>query len=373
MPGQTFYKNKPYVFVPFISSVDRKPYAYHHNALTNECGILQISITAKSPLHFGQGRVQSIISGDQIYFVRSLCREGNQIALPGSSFKGMLRSFYEAVTHSCVLLYPDNDSIKTALPFNSQETCSVKNMKICPACSVFGRLGYKGKLSFSSFHAKKDSRLNNYIIPQLQSPFTDYPDKKKNSKPGYGNERLYYAVLPSFSGTEAGNLTKEEFAHEKSKKTNNVIRFYGRKFYKHASFVEEGNDPDGNTFECLEPGAILEGKLWYQGLSKEELAALAFALGMGWREPIYHKLGYAKPAYFGSVSISVSIIDVPDRYNGIIKTRDIASLRQLAEDYRAGLRESDLDIVKMFEEIWTTLDEPSQWYKSDKSNNIKVY
>jgi len=373
------------VFVPFIKKVNRSQCVSRQNALSRnyELGKIRILITAISPLHFGQGKIiaDTDTSNGKIEFIHALNRENGCIALPGSSFKGMLRAFFEAITQSCVLFFPKNKNIKNAMP-NENLLPYNSNSKglLCPACSIFGCSGYKGKLNFSSFYACKNASIENYNIPQLQSPFKDYPKNKyRDDNGGYGNERLYYGVLPAYKGSEVGNLTKEQFFREKNNKKNSEIQFYGRKFYKHANKQETEDASEGNIFECLEPGETLEGTITYQGLKTEELAALVFALGMGWAPPIYHKLGYAKPAYFGSVLIKIEAIDMPERYKNIGIARNTQDLQELAKQYRTRVSEdvlntgNALNAIEVFEQTWTSLEEPSQWSLPQEGGQIKMY
>ena len=384
MPGQTFYNKKPYVFIPIVQNVRYNPVQSRQDALTSECGIIRVSITAHSPLHFGQGKLLADTSSSQVGFTHALSRENGRLVLPGSSFKGMLRAFFEAITNSCILFTTRNIDTRKALPVANRSVCPKKvefdtpntnkyapNIGLCPACSIFGSLGYKGKLSFSPFYAREDTKIKSYVIPQLQTPFRDYPRDKAHAN--RGNERLYYGVLPGRHGAEVGNLTKQEFFDEKRKHPNTNIRFYGRKFYKHANKPEIGNESVGNTFECLEPGAVLEGTIGYQGLREEELAALVFSLGLGWATPIYHKLGYAKPAYFGSVSIAIEAIDMPERYRNIGVSRNTQSIKELAVRYRAGADGDVLSAIEAFEQTWSSLDEPSQWSAPQEGGQNRMY
>ena len=368
---QTFYKDKPYIFVPLVKTVRREPIARRQDALKGECGVLNVTVTARSPLHFGQGVLKADYLNNRTEFIHALNRENGHIALPGSSFKGMLRSFFEAITSSCVLFCPSNPQLQWALPIMNRNICTTRD-GLCPACSLFGCLGYKGKLTFSSFYTQENTKINKYIIPQLQTPFRDYPVNDPYQY-GRGNERLYYGVLPSEEGTKVGNLTKAEFFNEKRNKVGSEIKFYGRKFYKHSNKQEIGNDSEGNTYECIDPDSTLTGTITYQGLQKDELAALLFSLGMGWEKPIYHKLGYAKPAYYGSVSIQVHAADNLKRYTGFGKIRDTQALVELACDYYTKAIGDVKQAIDVFEQEWTTLDKPSQWHLPQEGGQNRTY
>lgn len=75
--------------------------------------------------------------------VAEIVRRGEQQTpvLPGSSLKGAVRQVYELLTPSCVLGL-----------HRKGQLCQVKHHqvhgKVCPACSLFGALGYAGRLAF---------------------------------------------------------------------------------------------------------------------------------------------------------------------------------------------------------------------------------
>jgi hypothetical protein len=345
---QTYYKDKPYFFVPFAKGVVRTKISGHKNPFNGFSGTLQITITAKTPLHFGQGE---LITADGVTVQHALAQENGKIALPGSGFKGMLRSVFEAVTHSCILYYPS----RTEHRLDGRSPCDKQRHMdaVCPACAVFGCFGFKGKLHFSSFYAEEDAKTEIQIAPNLQSPFRPYPGNQT-----IGNERLYYGWFEDMQGTSVGNLSKQEFFEKRRNRARERGEFYGRKMYKHSSKTEQGNDRLGSSYECLSPGANLQGEITFEGLTREELAALLFSLGLGWERQIYHKLGYAKPAYFGSVHIDVTYKQ-NERYIEFCETTpDILSL---AQEHRNNADESVLAAIAAIQEQWSSLGGANQW------------
>jgi hypothetical protein len=299
---ETSYSNKPYVFVPFTDSVAHCNAPYHRDILgaNTYMGKLEITIECMTPLHFGSGQLE--FDEPDETFAHSLLRENGKIALPGSSFKGMLRSVFEAISPSCVLNAPK------ALPGKvgeARQSCGAytNSGACCPACSVFGRLSYKGKLIITSFRTDYEPSL--IAIPQLENPFKTYPNYGTH-KPRAGNERLYYGEFNDVHGLDVAKMSKSDFFDKKDSQANSGRNFYGRKFYKHSDQWETISKSSGkDSYECLPVGATLAGGIAYQGLAKDELGALLFALGLGWGQPIYHKVGYAKPAFFGSVKLTV--------------------------------------------------------------------
>jgi len=353
-------------------------------ALSGKCGDLEITITAMSPLHFGQNMLKTNLQDPAGDFVHALCREHykdkngvekNRIVLPGSSFKGMLRAVFEAVSPSCILFAPRNERLNLGYPFDNRFACTMRDQKVCPACSVFGALGMKGKLQFSSFVADERAETETLSIPSLQSPFRDYPRAGRSSfavSRREGNERLYYGDFPDRKGTEIANLPKDDFFKRKGEKRGDSIRFYGRKFYKHAKEYEKGQN-NTKKYECLSSGSILRGKIHYEGLTENEVAALAFSLGLGWGQPIYHKLGYAKPAYLGSIKIDCCACETKSRYvhlHGNMTTEELEKKAQrYKEDARADVKLAMEELLK----VWSNLEGANQWKKPEEGGRNRMY
>jgi len=356
---QTFYSEKPYFFVPLVKRIHRTKRDDRRKALGGASGILSVTLTAMTPLHFGQGDLRSF---DGKHLCHALTRESKTIALPGASFKGMLRSVFEATTNSCISRYPRD--MRHLLPNQNNLQCERQRPleQICPACSVFGCLGIKGKIQFSSFQAEGQPVIEYPSLPALQSPFRDYPNRDRR---GSGNERLYYGWFKDVQGPEdVGNITKDEFFRKLDNKIQDYGQFYGRKFYKHSQEQVEGNDVLQNTYECLSADSKLLGEIVYEGLHESELQALLFALGLGWETPIFHKLGYAKPAYFGSVKIDVHRKDSSPRSYSFGNEQQI-DLGTLAKNHRSS---ADDDVKKAIKEIqrqWSSLDGGSPWKSVD--------
>jgi hypothetical protein len=314
MPGETSYDDKPYVFIPLVKQPTLRRGDSRQGILRQGySGQLEVTIEAVTPLHFGAGKLD--YDERQHRFVNKLLREEGKIVLSGSAFKGMLRSVFEAVTESCILTSPK--ALSQARPKQNRSTCKAGG-NICPACSVFGCLGRKGKLNFTSFAAEGE-KIEFLKMPNLQSPFRDYPQKGDFAVArGEGNERLYYGSFEDVHGADVARLSKVEFFKKKEEGQNREIRFYGRKFYKHSSEYKVVSEKAGrDLFECLKVGSRLVGTVTYQGLTYDEFGALLFALGLGWKNQIFHKIGYAKPAYYGSVLLRVSCKSLPKRYKPI--------------------------------------------------------
>ena len=353
---ETSYSGKPYFFVPLAKNIDRRKVLSRQDLLSGavRTGELGIIIKCITPLHFGSG--QLAFNEATTRFAHSLLRENGKIALPGSSFKGMLRTVFEAVSTSCVLNAPRALPLKIGI----LGACT-SNSGSCPACSVFGRLSYKGKLTISSFYS--DAEPIYLSIPALAQPFRTYPRPGRGERDmRTGNERLYYGNFREVHGLDVARLTKGDFHAHKEREPRSGGNFYGRKFYKHSSSWKTLSDhSSGDSYECLPVGATLTGKITYQGLTEDELGALFFALGLGWEQPIFHKLCYAKPAYLGSIKLTVTPESIP-RYENAPMTA--ADAEKIAAQYYMKHKPSIEAAVHAFENEWSEIGD-SMWSMQD--------
>jgi hypothetical protein len=312
-------KPKPYFYVSELNARRRELILDRRNIASGYSGALHVTLTAMTPLIFGKGELKINEKGEVFHL---LSRENNVVTLPGSSFKGMLRSFFECVTYSCTVWDKDKD-----------KKCSSHEM--CPACTLFGRIGWKGKLRFTSFRVE-------------------------------GNPEIDVKYLPDM------------FAPRKAKDDE-------RKLYKHSKQLEmvkkdeKDENFNGNAYECLPIGAKLSGEIIFEGLTCNtqsesggyaELPALLFALGKGWEKPIYHKLGYGKPAYFGSVQIDVKPSAIEGNTLVFGRTlQDLPDFDALGREYWSNADEKLLKNIRLIEDDWSTLDGPNEWHTVSRSRS----
>jgi len=349
---ETSYSGKPYFFVPMVDRADRRRALNRQNLLSADTfvGKLNVTIECMTPLHFGSG--QLMFEESTRRFTQALLREDGRISLPGSSFKGMLRSIFEAVSESCVLNAPRSLPLKV----EGLSACT-SSSGLCPSCSIFGRLSYKGKLTFSSFYTDAKSVIMS--LPKLEQPFRTYPRPLIGERnPFTGNERLYYGNFREVRGIDVAKMSKADFFEKKRLEPRSGGSFYGRKFYKHSNNWDELSKKSGKgLYECLQKGTVLTGKIAYQGLTKNELGALLFALGLGWENPIFHKLGYAKPAFMGSIKLTATPKSMP-RYE--ISPMTIVDAKKIAAQYYKEHKHSIEDAVCVLAKEWSEIGD-SLW------------
>jgi cold shock CspA family protein len=231
-------REKPYAYVrgPSVRRAALAKEAGHERFASERLtGRLVYRLETLGPMFVASGRYAR---GQDVGFdepvVRAHYRVGGRPAVPGSSLKGAVRAIFEAATPSCMVT-------------DHRQSCraeSGQNPRLCPACSVFGAMGYLGRVRFA------DAVL------------------------GQGRTRLYR--LQALYGPRRQDNR--------------------RKFYKHGT---RQDDPDNEPIEAIPPNSRLTGHLDFEDLSAEELGALFFALGLDGSFCL--KLGGGKPACLGAV------------------------------------------------------------------------
>lgn len=131
-----------------------RPEAFHdrqtHDRIT---GRLLLGYEAAQPIHVGSGftilRGRTLISGAY--------RVSNRLAVPGSTWKGVFRSRFEAITRSCL-----------------RREC--RGDMFCATCALFGCLGLRARVVF------RDS-----LLPSgLESETTLLPSMRSTRRPAKG-------------------------------------------------------------------------------------------------------------------------------------------------------------------------------------------
>lgn len=207
-------------------------------------GKIRVNIEVVTPVHIFSGYYNE--NGNTVF--REFAKYNGEYIIPGSSLKGCARAIAESVSRSCINTKQDIRKIGK----------DVKDQNDCIICDMFGSLGKKGRLRFTDLTLVKDNGVEIINIP------TFYEPKPENS--------LYY---------------------------DSNGKFKGIKFYSHgdANIIEKGTVP----CEFVMPGSVFEGEVFFDDLDDNELDLLCFSLGLS--GDICLKLGYGKPAYYGSVKV----------------------------------------------------------------------
>jgi CRISPR-associated protein Csm3 len=250
-----------------------------HDRFSNEyTGDLRCTLVATTPIHIGSGIYD--LDGENV--VRGLMTHGGNPIIPGTSLKGAIRSIAEAISDSCIRVtrrdIANNLEVKDARPCDDLKAGESK-AKLCVCCSIFGALGYQGRVSFD------DARLvrGGVAVHTIQSP---YPPRE--------SARSY---------------------------KNAYRQFNGRKFYYHGEPVPSQK---GEPYHVVDKNSELEFSMRFESLTAEELCLVMVAMGIP--DDIVIKVGGGKQAMLGSVELFLNSADLQKPASSF---EDLAGGRQI--------------------------------------------
>ncbi len=148
----------------------------HHLNQQRLTGRLAFDLVAFQPIHVGSGMLlppEALGLSSDSLLVKAFFRIGETLTLPGSSLKGAIRALVEMFTHSCVC--------KTTVRWKRDEEndygeCSFHARRhygdLCPACKLFGAMGYQGQVRFDDAPQVEGNRQV-YKIPAQYKPVPD--------------------------------------------------------------------------------------------------------------------------------------------------------------------------------------------------------
>ncbi|MGA2402981.1 MAG: RAMP superfamily CRISPR-associated protein [Syntrophobacteraceae bacterium] len=245
---------KPFDIVPFESKPELRALTGHDRFGDASSGKAVFEIKTLTPLHIGSG-IWTVEKGE---VVREFIEVNGKRVIPGSSLKGVFRMVAETISRSCVC----KTSAKR-LSINGLRECEVKDGKgkLCPTCSLFGAMGFKGRVHFTD-SILKSGKTGIRNIPPLYGPRPD--------------SRIY-------------------------KDTTGQYR--GRKFYFHGE-PSRGKEP----VRVIEAGSVWECEMGFENLSEHELGLMLVSVGaIGGLIP---KMGGAKPVCFGSFRVKAVRLEI---------------------------------------------------------------
>lgn len=296
--------SKPFRYIPFANRCERKTPAGHD---TYAAGLLSGEITgaivALTPLHVASGGIELMEKVDwrlaqKTPLIKAFVRSGGKRVIPGSSLKGSMRAIVEAITPSCVA----KTGRGTRTPGGLGE-CREQG-KLCPACRIFGALGYLGQVQFSDAE-QVGNAVEITQVPGLFAP-----------------------------------------------RTRGEVR--GRKFYKH------GTPTTGNTpTEAVPVDTRFEFSVRFENLLPEELGVLLIALGQG--APALHpKLGGGKPACYGSAEFRDLQVSLAAGREAWISLEAPSQLGNVADYVSAALAARDLVLQEQLNFLAKSLEYPGK-------------
>ncbi|GFR35910.1 RAMP superfamily CRISPR-associated protein [Thermobrachium celere] len=254
----------------FIKILPYAPFNYGNKEKFS--GKIKLKITVKTPLHISSGRITE--KNGKLY--KDFIKYNGIPIIPGTSLKGCVRAIAEAVSNSCA-----NVDDKNRL-----EVCKIDDKNDCIICQTFG-------------YASDEKARKSRVI------FSDF--KMKNLK-------LEYINFPRF-------FTPRENCYLKNNK------YKGYKFYYNCDEQEKGFV----GVEVAPRGSEFEGEIIYNDLTQEQLNLLCFSLGLS--GDIYLKLGYGKPAYYGTVEVTA--IDDGGKYSNYARDYENISSNDIKQNIKS--------------------------------------
>jgi CRISPR/Cas system CSM-associated protein Csm3 (group 7 of RAMP superfamily) len=227
-------------------------------------GRLTCTLTALTPIHVGSGIYE--LEGESP--VRGVITAEDKVAVPGTSLKGAIRSIAEAISDSCVRITKKeierNLAVKEARPCDELKSKHRQSdrerageAKLCICCSIFGALGYQGRVSFTDARLTKGS----LAVHQIQSPY-----------PPRDSARVYKDARGQFNG---------------------------RKFYYHGEPVASSR---GEPYQVITKDSQLEFTMSVESLTAQELCLVLVAMGVF--DEMVIKVGGGRQAMLGSVRVT---------------------------------------------------------------------
>ncbi|GIV07524.1 MAG: hypothetical protein KatS3mg017_0726 [Fimbriimonadales bacterium] len=287
------YDEKPYDFVGFPKKSPQREEGVGQDRIQNRLlsGALILRIETLTPVHVGSGYSDFVKAGNREPLaalqvskrMRGVGTVRRRYIIPGSSFKGAVRSIVEAITRSCVRVIQGQH--RRYLPQGYGGCISID--ELCPACRLFGAQDYQAHVSFEDAVAPEGS------LVLLDTPLLWTPAR--------GGQGLPPRYLDS---------------RNKAK---------GRKFYSHAK-PAQGADPR----TCIKTGAIIQNwRVHFLNLTEAELGVLLTALGLhpDYQFPI--KVGGGKPVGLGSIKLCLEAMQLIQGENAIRQTGRLGQSQRL--------------------------------------------
>jgi CRISPR/Cas system CSM-associated protein Csm3 (group 7 of RAMP superfamily) len=295
----------PYDFVslPERPAVAKPVYhdRYHPDRLS---GKLTLTYRIESPLHVGSGVFET---AEQCGFqggqepVRGIVRRCGAPVLPGSSWKGAVRARFEAITRSRLALVSTfsreqgwkvpavlgggSGQGKLKVTITDERVtdtlgavrCSRKACRLSPAESVFGCMGYRGRVGPQDGIIKGGSAQEPLSVPPLDGPL------------------MHRLAAPGHVVLQHGRLE--------------ISQVEGRKFYYDGDVVSSRTGRDGRSssgaselIDVVAPGGSITIVIRLDSLSEPEMGALLVAAGYGIGVGVVRFGGY-KSAGLGKVKL----------------------------------------------------------------------
>ncbi|PSB01550.1 RAMP superfamily CRISPR-associated protein [Merismopedia glauca] len=325
---------KPYKLIPLSNKTPQRKHPVGQDRYKSQLlsGKLCLKLTVKTSTFVASGVV--VMGSDlssrtkNIPLVKVAVGKDEKLIIPGSSLKGVIRSTYEAITLSCLCKTKAN---REAIP-NGYKECNDKQ-KLCPACQVFGAMGWQGLISFNDAIAD-EIKPSIGFMPSLHNP--------RPKRDGY-----------YLNGKVAG-----------------------RKFYYHAIKPVDKGQQQGIPVQQAGNELTFSTQLQFMNLTKAELGTLLIVLGQDKNNNFALKVGGGKPIGMGTMIVELTKIercnDLKNRYlDYCYSENDFLAGDKLKQYIQELIQAShneklvQIDALKELKEIWkypTTREAPQDMY-----------
>ncbi|CAB3394566.1 RAMP superfamily CRISPR-associated protein [Kyrpidia spormannii] len=266
MPPSGVFLSPPFHFYPVDPNLRRQP-PRHRNILDGKLvhGRLLVKLRTLTQLIVGTGEYE--LSDDR--FVRAIQREQGIPVIPGSTVRGVLRQYVELLSKSCVLFKDNGQGRDLPRSLSCKTSSDGGQASVCPACQLFGIVGKKitlsGLVSAGTFRPIGDAREEEVQIPQLYRPQHTHQDNNIYFRKVYchGNPKYILDAIPKWIGRRS------------------------------------------ESFRAVSAQVEYAGYVDVENCTPEEVGLVVLALGAVPQYRFDIKMGYAKPAFFGSIRATV--------------------------------------------------------------------
>jgi len=286
-------------------------------------GTLYLALTVQTAVHISTGVVEmgTDVKQKSIPLIKTMTQgsEGHLI-IPGSSFKGVVRSAYEAITYSCLC----KTKAKSHQIPNGYSECRNKT-QLCAACQVFGAIDWQGLIHFTDAYCQSVGFRAGFI-PSLYRP-----------RPEEGQR--YF---------KQGKVA-------------------GRKFYYQTIRAIEKGQQQGILVQQAAKNYSFTSQLHYRNLTIAELGTLLIVLGQDQAKyPIALKVGGGKPIGMGTMTVEVTKLEqatnLRDRYLSYQVTPNHLTGEPLQQVMQQSIQKAHQELVQaqQLQELTDVLKYPTE-------------
>lgn len=204
----------------------------------------------------GTGRLVLTGEGPTAIVAQQAARAAGTPVLPGSGIKGAVRTHYEILSHSC------DPFAWTDRSRRHEERCTRRSC--CEACSLFGILGWAGRVSFADAVPASSGSVQ-VRVENVPTPWVPYGDKTR------GDFRIY---------DQAESVQFDKDTRTQRKRPKDLTRE-----------VYTG---------------MFETRMTFWNATEEELGRLLVAMGLGAGEPTRFDLRLGGVKYDGKGAVTVA-------------------------------------------------------------------